>query len=480
VREFTKSMLRFSWAMSLFGARQAAGLLSPSEGGAEAFDTVAKAAEKELGGGLRPLYQAGERIQSGVVDAMFGAFGSGSGTGSCGCGRGETEARQSERGAGGGGVVTSTASPTGWRADEERARATDAHAGSDASVNLRLTSTTQGPFWPPAEVMDADGNFVVVGGFILTEVSPGKVVPLPNERGVIVSKDTVPPLKDGKEDFSNPLGAPYQIVRELDLGPGGADWSLRPHSLSAGPFKGDFGGGRPRVPAAGQSVYNLNANPLWTREYFPADSDSPEYTRPSYPLDQVPVTRLNDIPENISVGVRVGRQRAGGGGVSGAQADFRRRHPITLREYLRGRGWVQITPLPLGGSQSVFTGARFDFTFDELPPHSVYGLWALHAATLSPPNAPNFLLPVPLGIPNVLVTDERGSASASFELSNPFPDPSRDAAGNRLVAVAVIYHSDFQNWGASLSTVATGTNAHTVMSVNFSALTGLVTRGQTG
>jgi hypothetical protein len=151
-----------------------------------------------------------------------------------------------------------------------------------------------------------------------------------------------------------------------------------------------------------------------------------------------------------------------------------------LREYLGGRGRLRLTPLPSGGASSVFNGARFDFDFEGLLPHSVYGVWALHAATLSPPTDPNFILPVPLAVPNLLITGGRGEASASFELQNPFPDPAGDPGGNRLVAVAVLYHSDFQGWGAALSGIATGVNAHTVMSANFSNLPQLFTTVQPG
>ncbi len=448
MREVMKSMFRFSWMMSLFGARQAAGMLVPTAGGqdvdtAAAFDTVSKAAEGQIGSGLRSVYKTGDRLQSGVVDFMFGIVGSG-----CKC-------RQDSGERGNTGPV---------------ARNTSGAPDSGPSISVALTGTTQGPFWPPSEVMDQDGNFIVVGGFILTEVSPAKIVPIPNERGVIVSKNTKPPLTDGKEDFSNPLGAPYQIVRELDLGPNGKDWTLRPHSLSAGPFVGDFGGGRPRVPSLGQGQYNLNANPLWNRSFLPVGHESPQFCRPSYALDQVPIVRLDEIPSYISIGVRApssGQQSA---------SNFERQ-PITLRDLLAGQGRLQITPLPLGGNLSSLTGARFDFSLEGLLPHSLYGFWALHAVSLLSPSDPNFLLPVPLALPNLIITDERGNASASFEMQNPFPDPARDAGGNRLVAIAVLYYSDLQSWGAALSGIATGVNAHTVMTANLSNLPNLFITG---
>jgi hypothetical protein len=445
MRNVLKSLFRFSWAMSLFGARQTAGLLMPSVSDqgpdtATAFERVSKVAQEQMGSSMKSIYETGDRLQSGVLDMMLGFFAGG-----------EQSRRDSSS------------------SKRENAAMTGA-ADSARSINVSLNGTTQGPFWPPSEIVDQEGNFILIGGFILTEVSPGKVVPIPNERGVTVSKDTKPPLKDGKEDFSNPLGAPYQIIRELDLGPYGKDWELVPYSLSAGPFVGDFGGGRPRVPATGHSRYNLNANPLWNKVFLPVGHEDPNFQRPSYPLDQVPILRLDEIPRHISIGV---------GANNNGPGDFRRRHSITLREFLAGQGRLAITPLSSGASSS-FTGARFDFSLEGLLPHSLYGFWALHAASLLAPSNPNFILPIPLAVPNLIVTDRRGSASASFELQNPFPDQASDVVGNRLVAIAVLYYSDFQNWGAALSGIATGVNAHTVMSANLSNLPDLFVTRQPG
>jgi len=473
-----KPMFRFSWVMSLFGAQQAAGILAPGLGDRQsdttgAFDSVSKAAEAQIGSGLRSVYETGDRLQASVIDTLFRIAG-GAGRASC-CGSQQLSAwpaKNTSR------VPPSAALPAP-DADDAMSTYTTANVRSAGTISVELTSTTQGPFWPPSEIMDEDGNFILIGGFILREVSPAKVVPIPNERGVIVSKDTKPPLSNGKEDFSNPLGAPYQIVRELDLGSNGKDWELKPCSLSAGPFVGDFGGGRPRVPAAGQSRYNLNANPLWNRMFLPVGHESPQFQRPSYPLDQVPILRLDEIPTDISIGIRVDKDRmpARAPGPE-SPGDFRSRHPITLREFLGGKGRLWITPLSSAGNSSFFTRARFDFSLEGLLPHSLYGFWALHAASLLSPADPKFILPVPLAVPNLAITDGRGNTSASFELHGPFPEQVRDAVGNRLVAVAVIYYSDFQSWGAAISGIATGVNAHTVMSANLSNLPNLFTTSE--
>ncbi len=77
MRDLARSMFRFSWAMSMLGARQAANLLNPGRGwdrSAEAFDAVSNAAEAEMGDTLKSFYQAGDRIQSGMTDTMSRVF----------------------------------------------------------------------------------------------------------------------------------------------------------------------------------------------------------------------------------------------------------------------------------------------------------------------------------------------------------------------------------------------------------------------
>jgi len=435
MRDLFKSMFSFSWAMSLLGAKTLGDLIAApgsNRSVAATLDAVASTAQRQLGSGLRTVFDTGDRLQSGLLDLMFGAAP--------------------------GAVAARSAAPPET-------------AGAPV-FRVQLNPSTQGPFWPPSEIMNEEGDFIVVGGFLLREVAPGQVVPLPNEKGAIVSKDTVPPLRDGREEFSNPLGAPYRIVRELDLGPGGRDWDLRPYSLSSGPFDGDFGGGRPRTPAQGESRYNLNASPRWNEWIAPVGSESPQYRRASYPLHQVPVWRLDAIPVHVPIGVPAdpGPGRAGGGAI-----DFRPRRPITLRDYLSGRGKLVITPLRTDGAGAGFTHARLDFTFDALLPHSMYALWALRAATLLPPTDPRFLLPAPLAMPNVFLTDGAGRAAVSFVLRNPFPTPGDDPPGNRILALSLTFLSDFQNWGASVTGIATGVDAHTAMSAQLSGLSDLVT-----
>ncbi len=77
MRDLARSMIRFSWAMSVLGARQAANLFTPRQGwdrSAEAFDSVSHAAEKEMGETLKSFYRAGDRLQSGMVDTASRMF----------------------------------------------------------------------------------------------------------------------------------------------------------------------------------------------------------------------------------------------------------------------------------------------------------------------------------------------------------------------------------------------------------------------
>ncbi len=477
MRELMKAMLRFSWAMSLFGVSNIGNLITPQDPrkpkgqAALTLDSVTYVAEQQLADGLKAIFETGDKLQSGMVDLMLGVFPIA-----------KTEPANSQLHTTSGqagqhaGRLTSPSAPSSGTVGGLNRSTQKMRQDSAGTIDVRLSNTTQGPFWPPSEIVDKDGNFIVVGGFILTEVSPGKTVPVPNEKGLIISKDTVPPLQNGKEDFSNLFGAPYQIVRELDLSPGGRDWELTPYSLSCGPFVGDFGGGRPRIPGAGDSKYNLNANPRWNAWIAPVGSDLPTYYRPSYPLHQVPVWRLADIPDYIPIGVRVDLGTTDlRSDARGAGAEFRRRSPITLREYLRGRGELKITLLGASEAAGGFTHARFDFALAELLPNSLYAIWALRPVTLLPPTDSNFLLPVPLAIPNIALTDGHGNAAVSYAIRNPFPDPAKDPRGTRIIAVAVTYLSDFQNWGAALTSIGTGANAHTAMSGNLSGLTNLIT-----
>jgi len=87
MRELTKNLFSFSWAMSLFGAKQMTSLLDPREalkgapGTAQALGNVTEAMLDEFGDGLRQTFQVGEKVQGEILDAFFGVLGVQPGTG---------------------------------------------------------------------------------------------------------------------------------------------------------------------------------------------------------------------------------------------------------------------------------------------------------------------------------------------------------------------------------------------------------------
>lgn len=71
MRDLTKSINSFSWAMSLFGVEQMMNLLQPAKAAA-AFDAVAEATERQLGDLMKSSFRAGDNFQRGMVDMTMG------------------------------------------------------------------------------------------------------------------------------------------------------------------------------------------------------------------------------------------------------------------------------------------------------------------------------------------------------------------------------------------------------------------------
>jgi hypothetical protein len=69
MREWTKSIFSLSLALPAFGLRQLTKLADP--GSAAAFDSVTRVTREQLGDFLKRNFDAGDRIQRGLVDAMF-------------------------------------------------------------------------------------------------------------------------------------------------------------------------------------------------------------------------------------------------------------------------------------------------------------------------------------------------------------------------------------------------------------------------
>jgi hypothetical protein len=78
MRDLTKSIASFSWAMSLFGMQQMAQMLRPGEM-AESLDSVTRATETQLGDALRSAFRVGDQVQKGMVDITFSLLSLGGG-----------------------------------------------------------------------------------------------------------------------------------------------------------------------------------------------------------------------------------------------------------------------------------------------------------------------------------------------------------------------------------------------------------------
>jgi len=84
MRELTKSMLSFSWAMPLYGMKQMLNMSMPQDmsrpfdKAAEGFASVTDAMRGQLGPTIKGLFDAGDRIQRGLVDLMFSVVPAGS------------------------------------------------------------------------------------------------------------------------------------------------------------------------------------------------------------------------------------------------------------------------------------------------------------------------------------------------------------------------------------------------------------------
>jgi hypothetical protein len=82
MRELAKSVLSFSWALPLFGIRQAVNLIHPAEWTSprqttSALGAVTSAATGSLGGLLGNTFEAGDRLQRSAVDMVFSLLGAG-------------------------------------------------------------------------------------------------------------------------------------------------------------------------------------------------------------------------------------------------------------------------------------------------------------------------------------------------------------------------------------------------------------------
>jgi lysophospholipase L1-like esterase len=85
MRDLTKSMIRFSWAMSLYGMdrmrevveappeAEDSGQRSREGRGADSLDSLSEATGERLRERTRRVYEAGDRLQAEMVDLFFDA-----------------------------------------------------------------------------------------------------------------------------------------------------------------------------------------------------------------------------------------------------------------------------------------------------------------------------------------------------------------------------------------------------------------------
>lgn len=337
------------------------------------------------------------------------------------------------------------------------------------SETLILPTTTQGPLWPPAALSDSQGDFVLAGAALIRN-HDGQVELRPNQ-AMIVSKNTVPPLdENGVETFLDPYGAPYQVVRMLDLSKHSEDLNIVLHANSYGPPEGDFGGG-PRVPAEGVSRYNLNSFPLSGHpcpDIFPSDSQRFRYFRPGFPLHQVPISGFqgdnyainSNTGELFTPNKKTGRDCPAQGCEGENRIDSRRKAPITLGEWLKARVKLKVTLTDYNEKLEAYTAANFIFRAKNLLPNSIYHVFALRSNLFSPNPIP--AVADPLAIPAVILTDHKGRGKLQVKVDNPFPAPDMDDAGLRILGVSVAFRSSFQNNGACVTAFGPGVDVHAV------------------
>jgi hypothetical protein len=82
MRDFTKSMMSYSWAQSMFSLQQMLNLLTPQGRDptakvTEAFNNVTAAVVEQLGDTMKETFRIGDRMQQEMVDMMLGNFGLG-------------------------------------------------------------------------------------------------------------------------------------------------------------------------------------------------------------------------------------------------------------------------------------------------------------------------------------------------------------------------------------------------------------------
>jgi hypothetical protein len=297
-------------------------------------------------------------------------------------------------------------------------------------MSHRFELTTQGPTYPPSEVMNEDGDFVVIGR--INEAALDGQGHLRERDGsanhgahgsrsrwgaaIVSALSPLPPFGHN---------APYRIVRDLDLS-----------ALS----RAD----RDMVLCTLPVPLTCNNYPMvFAPEQGCAHRVQP---RPSYPfhLVQIPDARAED-------GLRV-------------------RHPITLGQWVRASGELEVTV-----RDDRPDVATFECEFRDLVPNCLYTVMSLRQHDFHPERLTR---PGPLGVPNVLMTDRDGRGRYFAELPDPFPDPDSPGA-NRVVNVILLWMSYQCSYGGAIGMFGLGGDVHAQLKLSKPSFFELATTART-
>jgi hypothetical protein len=73
-RELTKSVLSFSWALSLLGIKQVVNLGRSGQNGGDPFGPVTQVAVTQLDESMKGIFRSGDNLQSRMVDVAFASL----------------------------------------------------------------------------------------------------------------------------------------------------------------------------------------------------------------------------------------------------------------------------------------------------------------------------------------------------------------------------------------------------------------------
>lgn len=276
-------------------------------------------------------------------------------------------------------------------------------------ATYELSLTTQGPSYPPSEVMDQEGNFIVIGR--VNRMGPQGQIVSQWSRAIVSPSSFLPAFGEN---------APYDIVRELSEPLSVADAALVLHTLPL-----------PLPCNNYPMIFAPEQNPAANCVRFP-----------SYAFHRVPIPDMR-----TEDGCKV-------------------TEPITLGKWSEARGSLEVS-VP----RDRRTG-NFRFEFSGLIPNSLYTVMSLRQHDLNP-LAPT--RPGPLGIPNVLVTNDAGAATYEATLPNPFPSTEAPRA-NRIVNVVLLWMSYQMNRGGAIGWYGLGGDVHAQLKLKEASFREFITR----